>query len=187
VSRALPVLAAMLVMAASTGCGNDENSEAGGEDSPPVTASAATTTEGADPAETTATRPEPPREQSRWASQVDEACAPVQQQIDEVPPPADAAGLERWLADVLPLVRRQITAVEAVKPPVKEEEARRAKLFVGGLHKLEGALSKYLAAVRSGDSAKLEKAVSAASAAGAETRGYAASLGITECGGYDEG
>ncbi len=77
--------------------------------------------------------------------------------------------------------------VEAIKPPVKEEEARRAKLFVGGLHKLEAALTRYLAAVRAGDPEKLEQAVADATAAGAETRSYAASLGLTQCGGYSTG
>jgi hypothetical protein len=188
VRKALPALAATLLLAAGAGCGggDDQNGEAGGDDTPLATATTTKASE-PEPEDPTATRPEPPPEQSRWAGQVDTACAPVQQRIDAVPPPADAAGLERWLADVLPLVRKQVAAVKAIKPPVKEEEARRAKLFVAGLEKLEAALTRYLAALRVGDPEKVQKAVAEASAAGAETRGYAASLGITECGGYEDG
>jgi hypothetical protein len=179
------VLAATLLLAASAGCGDDNGNDAtGGDTSPP-----AATTETPEPASTdpTETRPEPAPSQSRWAEQVDAACKPVQEQIDAVPPPADAAGLERWLGDILPLVTKQIAAVKAIKPPVKDEEARRAKLFVGGLEKLETAFTHYLAAVQSADPKALQKAVTQANAAGAETRADAASLELTQCGGYSSG
>lgn len=183
--KALSVLAAMLLLAASAGCGDDNGNDAtGGDTSPP-----AATTEVPEPASTdpTETRPEPTSTQTRWAEQVDAACKPVQEQIDAVPPPADAAGLERWLEDILPLVKKQIAAVKAIKPPVKDEEARRAKLFIGGLEKLETAFTHYLAAVQSGDTKALKRAVAQANAAGAETRAYAASLELTQCGGYTSG
>lgn len=190
-SKALPVLAATLLLAAGAGCGDDKgNDAAGGDGSPPATATVATEREPEPepaPADSTATRPEPPPDQGRYARQVDEACAPAQRTIDAVFPPANAAGLERWLADTLPLVRKQVAAVKALKPPAKEEEARRARLFVGGLEKLESSLTKYLAAIRLGDPAAVQKAVTEAGAAGSETRGYAASLGITKCGGYSSG
>lgn len=180
---ALSLLAALLVLAAGSGCSDD-----GDDGSASATTADAAATE-PEPAATTQSgpRPKPPEDQSRWAKQVDAACKPWQDRINAVPPPADAAGLERWLADTLPLVRKQVAAVKAVKPPVKAEEARRAKLFVAGLEKLERSLIQYRAAIRAGKPAAVQKAVVDANAAGSETRGYAVSLDVTECGGYSAG
>ena len=170
---ALSVLAATLVVAAGTGCSSDDDSDSAG-----TTTAAPTQTQ---------TRPEAPEDQSRWAAQVDEACKPWQEQIAAVPPPADANGLERWLSETLPLVRKQVAAVAAVKPPAKQSEAERAALFVGGMRKLERGLTRYLAAIRAGDAVAVQRAVAEANAAGAETRGYAVSVDITQCGGYEGG
>jgi hypothetical protein len=180
VRSAFAVLAATLVVAAGTGCSdNDGGNEVGGDSSSRVTVTNAN-----DPAESTATRPEPAPGQSRWAGQIDDVCKPIQEQIDAVPPPADAAGLEAWLADVVPLVHKQVAAVKAIKPPVKAEEARRAKLFLGSLQKLDVAFTRYLAAVRAGKPKAIETALTAASTAGSQARAYAISLGVTQCGGY---
>ena len=119
--------------------------------------------------------------------QVDAACGPWQKRIDAIAPPADAADLDRWLSETLPLVRRQLAAIEAVKLPAKESEAQRASLFVRGLRKLERGLTRFQAAVRANDAAAVQQALAEANAAGAETRGYALSLGVTECGGYSAG
>lgn len=168
------VLAAALVVAAGTGCSSDDESgtDAAGKTTVPATSD---------------TRREPPEDQSRWATQVDVACKPCQERVDAVPPPTDASGLERWLAETLPLIRKQVAAVRAVKPPAKQSEAKRAALFVGALRKLERGLTHYLAALRAGDAAAIKQALTEANAAGAESRGYAVSLDITECGGYESG
>jgi hypothetical protein len=175
---AIFVLAATLVVAAGTGCSEDKQAQA------PGTSGAQTT----NPADTSATRPKPQADQSRWAKQVDVACKPWQKRIDAVStPPTDAASLQRWLERTLPLVRGQIAAVKAVKPPVKEDEARKVTLFLGAVQKTERALTRYLAAIRANASAKVRKALADAGAAGAATRAYAVSLDITQCGGYSSG
>jgi len=162
--------AALLALAASAGCGDDDEP-------------AAVATTGAATADDY-TRPEPPPEQSRWALQVDEACGPVQRQIDALPAPTDEASLERWVAQVLPLVGKEVAAVKAVKPSTKEDEVRNANLFIGSLEGIESALTKYLAALQEDDVAAIEKALTEANAAGAQARAYAVSLDVTECGGY---
>ncbi len=163
----LSVLAAALVVA-GTGCSSDDDPDRAGTTAPAVV-----------------TRPEPPEAQSRWAKQVDEACRPWQERIDAVAPPADARGLERWLAEALPLVRKQVAAVRAVKPPAKESEADRAKLFLDGMTRLERSLTRYLAAIRVDDAVAVTKALEEANAAGSATRGFAVSVDVTECGGYE--
>jgi hypothetical protein len=165
------VLAASLVLAAGAGCGDD--------DEPAAVATTAAATTADDYA-----RPEPPPEQSRWAMQVDEACGPVQAQIDALPAPTDAASLESWVEQVLPLVGQEVAAVKAVKPSTKEDEARNATLFIHSLESIESALTKYLAALQEDDTVAIEQALAEANAAGAQARAYAASLDVTECGGY---
>lgn len=176
----MPVLAATLVVAAGSGCSSDDDD---GPEAAGTTTAAAQTTAPTTPD----TRPEPPEDQSRWAKQVDVACKPWQEQIDAVPPPIDAGGLDPWLAATLPLVRKQVAAVAAVKPPAKENEAQRAALFVAGMRKVELGLTRYRAALRAGDAAAVQQALAEANAAGAETRGYGVALDITECGGYEDG
>jgi hypothetical protein len=168
----LLVLAATLVVAASTACGGD------GDD--PVAA----TTVSIDPSRQ---RPEPPADQSRWAQEVDSACKEWQDRIDAVAPPEDAESLEAWVAETLPLLRGQIEAVEAVKPSSKKEEEARAGLFLQGLTGVERALTRYLNAIRKGDTEAMETALAAANEAGSQTRGYAISLDVTQCGGYSSG
>ena len=174
----LGVLAVALALAAS-GCGGDSEDEATSTAATPPATSVVT--------EEAQTRPEPPADQSRWAMKVDAVCAPVQEQIDAVPPPGDPSGLGRWLRETLPLVRKQVAAVDAIALPAKKDEARRAELFVAGLHDLERALTRYGAALEQNDPAAIEKALAEANAAGTETRGYALSLDITQCGGYSGG
>jgi hypothetical protein len=133
-------------------------------------------------------RPTAQSNQSRWAKQVDVECEPWQKRIDAVTPqPTDAGSLQTWLSRTLPLVREQIAAVEAVKPPLKADEARKVRLFLDGLHKTVRTLTRYLAAIRANAPAKVRKALADAAAAGAATRAYAVSLGITQCGGYSSG
>ena len=175
----LSVLAATLVVAAGTGCSSDDDN-----------GSAAATTVAATTAVTTAptdTRPEPPADQGRWAREVDAACKPWQERIDAVPPPLDESGLETWLAETLPLIRKQLAAVRAVKPPDSKSEATEADRFIGDAQRLEGALTSYLTAVRAGDATAMQQALANANAAGVEARVKAAALGITECGGYEGG
>lgn len=173
---ALSVLAAALVVVAGSGCSGDKNSEA-------VT----TGTVADSPTTTSDTRPEAPDDQSRWSAQVDSACAPSQERIDAIAPPAGAEDLDRWLSETLPLVRNQLAAVEAVKLPAKESEAKRAALFVRGLRKVERALGRFRTAINANDAKAIHQALAEANAAGTETRGYALSLGITRCGGYSAG
>ena len=171
------MLAATLVVAAGTGCSSDDDG----------TDAAATTAFPTTPTMTAETRPEPPSDQGRWARQVDAACKPWQERIDAVPPPTDENGLANWLAETLPLIRKQLAAVRAVKPPEAQSEATLAELFVGGAQRLERALTSYLAAIRAGDAVAIQQALTDANAAGVETRGHAASLDITQCGGYEGG
>jgi len=197
VTRLLCVLATTLVMVAAAGCsggGDDDAAGTGGSTVAATTAEpavestgAATTAELPDPAESTATRPEAPADQSRWAAQVDAACKSWQAQIDQLPAPADAAGLESWLDELLPLARRQLAAVKAVKPPAKQSEAAQAARFIESLTTLERSLTRYRAAIVKGDDKAVGVALVEANAAGAAARNYALVLDITECGGYSGG
>jgi hypothetical protein len=205
VRSTLSVLAAALVRAASTGCSEDKDAagEAGATTAAPATTAAApaTTTEPSTdtrPAATTARtttgksgtsggRPEPPADQSRWAAQVDDACKPWQKKLDAVPPPTDITSLENWLAKSLPLVRKQVAAVKAVKLPATPSELRTAALFVSSLQNIERALTRYLAAIRADDAAAVQAALLQANTAGAQARNYASTLEVTECGGYKGG
>ena len=172
---AFAVLAAALVAVAATGCSSDDDSESAPTTAPP----AATTTQ---PAET---RPEPPAGQSRWAREVDAACKPWQDRISMVKPPAAASELERYLGDALPLIRKQIDAIDAVELPEAEADARKARSFLAGLRKLEAALTRYRAALRASDSAATEQALAEANTAGLQARAAVAGLGVTECGGFE--
>ena len=169
----LSVLAATFVLAAASGCSNDgDDSSAAGstaaaaDTTAPATATSPTTTE-------SSVRPVPPADQTRWAKQVDAACEPWQEQIDGLVPPANASELERWLGELLPLVRKQVSAVKAVKPPAKQSEAEKAALFVKNLTKLERGLTQYLAAIKANDMAAIERALVDANSAGAASRNYA--------------
>jgi hypothetical protein len=118
---------------------------------------------------------------------VDTACKPWQDRIDALAPPADASQLELWLDDLLPLVRKQVAAVTAVKPPAKQSDAKKAALFTGNLTKLERSLTRYRAAISAGNTKAIQQAILDANAAGAAARGYALSLDVTQCGGYEGG
>ena len=173
---ALSVLAAALVVVAASGCGGDKGSDdvTTGTVAEPVTTSSST-------------RPAARDDQSRWSARVDSACEPSQERIDAIAPPAGAEDLDRWLSETLLLVRNQLAAVEAVKLPAKESEAKRAALFVRGLRKVERALGRFRTAINANDAEAIHQALAEANAAGTETRGYALSLGITRCGGYSAG
>ncbi len=178
-SPRIGALAAAVILVAAAGCGGGEGDDATGTTTrPPAETTASATTDA---------RPEPPEDQGRWARQVDAACEPWQGRIDAVAPPAGAADLDRWLGQTLPLVRKQVAAVEAVKPPVKKSEAERAALFTAGLRKVERGLTRYRAALSDGDAEAVQQALAEANAAGTETRGYALSLAVTRCGGYSSG
>ena len=118
---------------------------------------------------------------------MDAACKPLQERIDALAPPANASELERWLDDLLPLVRKQVRAVKAVKPPAKQSEARNAALFIENMTKLERSLTRYRAAITAADTPAIQRSLSEANAAGAASRAYALSLDVTECGGYSSG
>ena len=179
--------AAALLLVAAGGCGGGDDETTGATTAPPPvesTAEATTTVE-----ETTAaeTRPEPPEDQGRWAQQVDAACTPWQAKIDAVAPPATATDLERWLGEALPLIRKQVAAVEAVKPPTAAATAEQATVLVSNLRIVERALTHYRAALRTGDADAAKDALAAAGAAGIEARTTALAVGVTECGGYSSG
>jgi hypothetical protein len=164
---------AAAVLAASTGCSGDKQAQ---------TATTASTTTAQ------STRPKPQANQIRWAKQVDAICKPLQKRIDAVTPaPTNTASLQKWLEGALPLVRDQIAAVKAVKPPAKEDEARRVRLFLDSVQKTERALTRYLKAIREKAQAKAQNALAEAGTSGAAARGYAVSLNITQCGGYSSG
>lgn len=55
------------------------------------------------------------------------------------------------------------------------------------MKKIERGLTRYRAAIRAGDPDAVQQALAEANAAGTETRGYAISVGITQCGGYSGG
>jgi hypothetical protein len=169
VRSAFSVLAVALVVAAGTGCsGNGQANTTG--------------------TSTGSTPPKPLPNQSRWAKQVDAACKPWQARIDAVTPaPTNTASLRIWLGQVLPLIRKQIAAMKAVKPPAKQDEARKVTQFLDSLQRTERALTRYLAASRENAPAKARKALADASASGAAARTEAASLNVTKCGGYSSG
>jgi hypothetical protein len=177
---AIPVVAAaLLALAAAAGCGDDDEPAAVGTTTTPPAATEATT------APETETQPEPPPTQSNWAAEVDAACEPIQSQIDALPPPTDAASLESWVAQALPLVREEVAAVKTVEPPpAGDEQAEDAALFVDSLERLEDALTHYLAGLRDDNPAATEQALADANAAGAQARTSAGALGVTQCGGY---
>ena len=188
-SPRIGALAAALLLVAAGGCGGGDDETAGTAGTttaPPVESTAEPTTA---VEETTAaeTRPEPPEDQGRWAQQVDAACKPWQVKIDAVAPPATATDLERWLGEALPLIRKQVAAVEAVKPPTAAAAAEQATLLVSNLRIVERALTHYRAALRSGDADAAKDALAAAGAAGIEARTTALAAGVTECGGYSSG
>jgi hypothetical protein len=183
------VLAATLVVAASTGCSEDKSdgADAAGpttestttEQSTPATEP--TTTDRADTA-TTATSTATQREPSRWARQVDAACRPWQAKLNAIKPPSDATELVGSLESTLPLIRKEIAAVKSVKLPAEADEAATARLFVAGLQAIERGLTKYVAALRADNAQAVQSAIVQVNTAGAETRTYAASLQITHCG-----
>lgn len=191
-TKLLCVLAATLVLVAAAGCsGDDDAAETGAQPTTPsaseTTAPSTTAPSTTAPAGTGKTRPEPPEDQSRWAREVDVACKRWQEQIDAVAPPASPGDLEPWLAETLPLIRKQVAAVEAVKPPTAADNAERAALFIGNLRIVEQALTKYRAALRANNAQAAREALAQAGSAGAEARTAALAAGVTECGGYSGG
>lgn len=162
---AFSALAAALLVAAAAGCGDKQ----------------ATTT-------AAATHPTVLPTQSRWAKQVDVVCKPWQDRIDAIrPPPTSVASLQTWLARALPLVRKQIAAVEKVPPPERTSEARKVTRLLDSLNATERALTRYLAAVNAKAQTKAQTALTTAATAGAKARALSLSLDITQCGGYATG
>jgi hypothetical protein len=161
---ALSALAAALLVAAAVGCGDKQ-------------------------ATTTAAATHPTLlPQSRWAKQVDVVCKPWQDRIDAIrPPPTSVASLQTWLARALPLVRKQIAAVEKVPPPESTSEARMVTRLLESLNTTERALKRYLAAVDAKAQPKAQTALTTAASAGAKARALSLSLDITQCGGYATG
>jgi transposase-like protein len=159
------VLAAALVVAAGTGCSGNGQANGTGTTTVP-------------------TRPKPLPNQSRWAKQVDAACKPWQKRINAVTPaPTTTATLRIWFARARPLIRKQLAAIKAVKPPANQDEARKVTRFVNSLQRTERALTRYLAASRANAPAEARSALDEASASGAAARAQAASLHVTKCSG----
>jgi hypothetical protein len=179
------VLAAAAVVAAGAACGGEEPADEAV--APAETGATFTATSPAVTEDLTETRPDPPADQSLWARKVDAACKPWQKRLDALEPPADPSGLGPFLAESLPLIRKEIAAIEAVRPPTGSEEASQVEAFVANLRRIERALTAYGAAVESNDRAAVETALGEVAAAGAETRALAFELGVTECGGYSGG
>ncbi|HEX7311754.1 MAG TPA: hypothetical protein VF232_11285 [Gaiellaceae bacterium] len=162
---ALSALAAALLVAAAAGCGGKQ----------------ATTT-------AAATHPTALPTQSPWAKQVDVVCKPWQDRIDAIrPPPTTVASLQKWLARALPVLRKQIAAVEKVPLPESTSEARKVRRLLDSLNTTERALTRYLAAVNAKAQAKAQAALTSAATAGAKARALSLSLDITRCGGYSIG
>jgi hypothetical protein len=162
---AFSALAAALLVAAAAGCGDKQ----------------ATTT-------AAATHPTVLPTQNRWAKQVDVVCKPWQDRIDAIrPPPTSVASLQTWLARALPLVRKQIAAVQKVPPPESTREARKVRRLLDSLNTTERALTRYLAAVNAKAQTKAQTALTTAATAGAKARALSLSLDITQCGGYATG
>jgi hypothetical protein len=160
----LSALAAALLVAAAAGCGNKQASTTAAATHPTVLP------------------------QSRWAKQVDVVCKPWQDRIDAIrPPPTSVASLQTWLARALPLVRKQVAAVEKVPPPKGTSEARRVTRLLDSLNATERALTRYLAAVKAKAQAKAQTALTTVATVGAKARALSVSLDITQCGGYSTG
>ena len=185
-SPRIGVLAAAVLLVAAGGCGGDGD-DATATGAQPTTPTMAATTEAATTTKAAETRPEPPEDQGRWARQVDAACKPWQAKIDAVAPPASATDLDRWLGAALPLVRKQVAAVEAVKPPTAAATAEQAALLLRNLHIVERALTSYRAALSAGNADAAKDALAEAGAAGIEARTTAVAAGVTACGGYASG
>jgi hypothetical protein len=169
----LPLLVAILVVGCATACSGNKQAEA-------TSTTSATTA--------TSVRPRRLPNQSRWARQVDAACKPWQARIDAITPaPVDVPSLQKWLDRALPLVRKQLAAVKAVRPPANADEATKVRLFLASLQKIEHALTTYLAAIHQHAAVKAQKALDDAGAAGSAARADAVSLDITQCGGYASG
>jgi len=161
----LCALAAALLVAAAAGCGDKQ-----------ATTTAATT------------RPTVLPTQSRWAKQVVVVCKPWQDRIEGIrPAPTNVASLQTWLARALPLVRKQIAAVERVPPPTSAGEAKKVTRFLDSLNTTQRELTRYLAAVNAKAQAKAQTALTTAATAGAKARALSLSLDITQCGGYATG
>ena len=86
----------------------------------------------------------------------------------------------------MPLVRKQVAAVEAVKPPTAAATAEQAALLLRNLHIVERALTSYRAAL-AGNADAAKDALAEAGAAGIEARTTAVAAGVTACGGYASG
>jgi hypothetical protein len=115
-------------------------------------------------------------------------CKPWQDRIDAIrPPPTSVASLQTWLARALPLVRKQIAAVQKVPPPESTGEARKVTRLLDSLNTTERALTRYLAAVNAKAQTKAQTALTTAATAGARARALSLSLDITQCGGYATG
>src|SRR4029450_12109082 len=126
--------------------------------------------------------------QAPWAKQVDVVCKPWQDRIDAIrPPPTSVASLQTWLARALPLVRKQVAAVEKVPPPQSTREARRVTRLLDSLNATERALTRYLAAVKAKAQAKAQTALTTVATVGAKARALSVSLDITQCRGYSTG
>ena len=187
------VLAAILVVAAGTACAGDDEPENGaapvaiaGATEPAATEPAFTLTEPDAATDRSDTRPEPEANQSRWAQEVDAACRQWQERLDALERPSDAASLEAFLVEALPLIRNQIAAVTAV-PPEDSRQADEAKLLVAGMRRVADALARYRTALAAGNATAAQTALAEAGAAGTETRERARALGVTACGGYAGG
>lgn len=170
----VPVLAAVLVAAAGTGCSEDDKAANGG----------ATTT--APPATTSAPPampppPAPPTEPiNAWARRADAVCRRYQRQIEAVPPPSNPAQTRRALRRALVPIRRQERALKRLGPP--DENRAIGLAFIGSIVSARKAIEQIVAGLTADDEVAVETGYQKAGAAGARTRTYAQQLGLVSCG-----
>jgi hypothetical protein len=171
VKSLFPVLAATLVIAAGTGCSeDDETANRGTTTEPPVTTTA--------PAPTP---PPPPTEPiNAWARKADAVCRRYQPQIEAVPPPTNEAQTRRALARALVPIRKQERALKKLGPP--EDNKAIGLAFIGSIVSARRALEQIVAGLDANDEAAVQAGYANAGAAGVRTRGYAEQLGLVSCG-----
>ena len=100
----------------------------------------------------------------------------------------NAAGLERWLGDMLPLVRKQVARSRRSSRPSRQRRPAERSSSSRASTKLERSLIPYRAAITAGNPAAIQRQLWRMRTPRAPTtRGYAVSLDVTECGGYSSG
>jgi hypothetical protein len=194
VRSTLSVLAAVLVMAAGTGCSEDKGDESAavgtttGSTAAQDTSSSALSTTTAQ-SETTSASPTtaptttetaPTAPINAWARKADAICVRWQRQIDAVPAPATEAQLAPALSKTLVPIRKQEQALKQLGPP--KENVTIGLAFIGSIVSARKAIEQVVAGIRADDPVQTQDGYAKAAAAGERTRGYAVQLGLVHCG-----